>query len=209
MWFPLRSYQFFISLDFRQRWAPFQWAKMRSPNKRAYIVFVTEQSVRGKRCPSIQMSTRVMFAALGVGPHRVNAYLYAAAAEKRGVVTGYGDGSNGISLWLTHRHTNTQCSLHGWQSQAGALVFLQLDPHPTASTDASKHSSKHPLRMQLHVSLKGHFFCPSHPTNTHTAAAECVLFSLLIAKYGLWTYKIILPIEVCMSLICETNAILT
>ncbi len=38
-----------------------------------------------------------MFAALGVRPHRVNVYVYANGG-RRGVVTGYGDGSNGISL---------------------------------------------------------------------------------------------------------------
>lgn len=45
------------------------------------------------------------------------------------------------------------------------LIFLQLDPYPLASTDASKHSSKPPLRKNLHVSLKGLLFYPSHPTN--------------------------------------------
>lgn len=45
------------------------------------------------------------------------------------------------------------------------LIFLQLDPYPLASIDASKHSSKPPLRNKLHVSLKGVLFYPSHPTN--------------------------------------------
>lgn len=77
----------------------------------------------------------------------------ACGRREEGVVTGYGDGSNGISLWLTQTHKHTM--LAAWVAVPGVLIFLQLDPHPMASTDASKP----PSRKQLHVSLKGHLLC--------------------------------------------------
>lgn len=45
--------------------------------------------------------------------------------------------------------------LAAWVAVPGGLIFLQLEPHPVAPIDASKHPLKPPLR-KLHVSLKGH-----------------------------------------------------
>lgn len=50
-------------------------------------------------------------------------YVCVKKMKRGGGVTGYGDGSRGISLWLSHRHTNTQCLLHGWQSQALSYFY--------------------------------------------------------------------------------------
>lgn len=150
---------------------------------------------------SVQMSPWVMFAVLGVRPHRVNVYLY-AEVERRGVSDRIWrwDGSNGISLWQTQPHKHTM--LAAWVAVPGSLIFLQLDPHPMASTDASKHSSKLLLREELYVSLKGHLL----PKSPYNLLLNVYYF---LYKYGSWPHKNIPSfnwIEVCMILICETNA---
>lgn len=75
-------------------------------------------------------------------------------------MTGCGDGMVATgSVFDTQTHN--ACCMGG----SLRLIFLQLDPYPLASIDASKHSTKPPLRKNLHVSLKGLLFYPSHPTN--------------------------------------------
>lgn len=98
------------------------------------------------------------------------------------MVTGYRDGSNGISL-LTNSQTHKHTMHTAWVAVPVALIFLQLDAHPMASTDASKLSSRPPLRTQLHDSLKGHVLLKP-PYKLHLKLYFSMLLSLFIAVYG-------------------------